>query len=437
MIKAHTKTGLNRKELHQMNKAHVRFTHKIIMLLLILFIICGLPFAAFSMISERIPATICMRENEYKTIDFNLPITANMEISSPVTAKSVKSVNFHEPVSFVSDTPGEYSINIKILGLFNVKTLTVNVLSKSTLIPCGFPVGIYLKTDGILVVNPTSFTNQSGSLVSPCEGLVKPGDYIKSVNGNAVDSKSAFMAMIASCTGEPVILEISRDDSECYVEVLPQKDVEGAYKIGLWVKDDSQGIGTLTYISSDGSFGALGHAISDSDVGEILKIKSGILYNARILSIAKGERGKPGEFIGSINYNESNRIGTILRNKPDGIYGVINDISAVTENYDLTPLEIGFKEDIEKGEAVIQTYLSGKPDTYSIKITEINSDESGNKNITFVVTDPKLISITNGIVQGMSGSPIIQNDRIIGAVTHVFVDDSTCGYGIFIENMLD
>ncbi len=420
-----------------MSKACKRITHKLIYLLFALFVACGLPFAAFSIISERIPTTICMRENEYKTIDFNLPITAHMEISSPAATKSVKSVNFDKPVSFVSDTPGEYSINVKILGLFNVKTLTVNVLSKSTLIPCGFPVGIYLKTDGVLVVNPTSFTDENGQNISPCSGLVKAGDYITSINRTPIDSKSAFMSTVASCDGSPLVLGIRRNGNENYVEVTPQKDISGSYKIGIWVKDDSQGIGTLTYIASDGTFGALGHAISDSDTGDILQVKSGILYNAKIISISKGQRGKPGEFIGSINYNESNRIGVITKNKSDGIYGIIDDIDGISENYGLKPVEIGFKEDIKKGDAVIQTYISGHPGTYDIKITDINLDEAGNKNITFTVTDPELLSITNGIVQGMSGSPIIQDNRIIGAVTHVFVDDSTCGYGIFIENMLD
>lgn len=420
-----------------MSMPHSKLTHKIIKLMLVLSAVCIIPFAAVSIISSKIPSNICMRENEYKTIDFNIPIVAHMEISSPAAGTSVQSVNFDRPVSFVSNTPGEYSINVKILGLFNVKTVTVNVLSKSTLIPCGFPVGIYLKTDGILVVNTSSFTRYDGETVSPCGNLLKQGDYIISINGKNVDSKSAFMNEIAGCGGSTIVLGIRRDNNEIFTEVTPEKDAEGAYKIGVWVKDDSQGIGTLTYISSDGSFGALGHAISDTDVGALLQAKSGMLYNAKILSISKGQRGKPGEFIGSINYNESNRIGTITSNKSDGIYGIIDNVSEISKTYGLEQTDIGFKEEVHKGNAVIQTYLSGELHRYDIKITGINIDDPDNKNITFTVTDSELMSITNGIVQGMSGSPILQDGRIIGAVTHVFVDDSSCGYGIFIENMLD
>lgn len=169
----------------------------------------------------------------------------------------------------------------------------------------------------------------------------------------------------------------------------------------------------------------------------MLAIRSGALYNARILSIAKGQRGKPGEFIGSINYNESNRIGNITDNRNNGIYGFIDSSDTLISQYGLKQMDISFKEDIEKGEAFIQTFVSGRCELYRISIDDISYNDSSNRNITFSVTDKNLLDITNGIVQGMSGSPIIQNDRIIGAVTHVFVDDSTCGYGIFIENMLN
>lgn len=422
--------------------------------------ICAAVFTVSVAVSQKLPATICLRENESKTIDFDIPITANMEIIQSSSVKSVKAVNFHEPVSFIAGDAGEYHINVKFLGLFNIKTVQVNVMSKSSLIPCGFPVGIYLRTDGILVAGTTEFTDINGQTVMPCSDLVKTGDYIVSVNDSPITTKSEFMSCVNSCGGSPLILGIRRSTGTqnnsgtqssassghhssdasygiVYVSVTPVRDARGDYKTGIWVKDDSQGIGTLTYIASDNSFGALGHPISDTDSGCMLSIKNGALYNARILSIAKGQRGKPGEFIGSINYNESNRIGTVTENKTNGIYGFIDNPDSLTELYGLKQMDIGFKEDIKKGEAYIQTFVSGRCGLYRINIDDLSYNDEGNRNITFSVTDKNLLAITNGIVQGMSGSPIIQNDRIIGAVTHVFVDDSTCGYGIFIENMLN
>lgn len=435
--------------MHNSSSRLHRSRHLLYKVLFILTAAISVYAAAFTLsasVSDRLPATICLRENESKTIDFDIPMTASMEIMqsssvSNVSVRNVRAVNFHEPVSFIAGEAGEYHINVKLMGLFNIKTVHVNVLSKSSLIPCGFPVGIYLKTDGVLIAGTTEFTDINGQTVMPCAGLVKTGDYIVSVNDSAITSKSEFMSCVNLCNGSPLVLGIRRSSpagtDTVYVQITPQKDTKGEYKTGIWVKDDSQGIGTLTYIAPDSSFGALGHPISDTDSGCMLAIRSGALYNARILSIAKGQRGKPGEFIGSINYNESNRIGNITDNRNNGIYGFIDSSDTLISQYGLKQMDISFKEDIEKGEAFIQTFVSGRCELYRISIDDISYNDSSNRNITFSVTDKNLLDITNGIVQGMSGSPIIQNDRIIGAVTHVFVDDSTCGYGIFIENMLN
>lgn len=394
--------------------------------------VCVVPYVTCRMLTSRIPDQICIREKECKSINFHVPIKFDMETSGQI----IQSVNFSNPISFTANEPGEYKVNMKLFGLFDVKTFTVNVLSKTSIIPCGFPVGIYLKTDGVLIVDTSEFVNIDGQNVNPCKDILYPGDYILSVNGEPLTSKTMFMNKVETCDGNTLNIVVRRDGNDFELAITPMKDVMGNYKTGLWIKDDSQGIGTLTYITDEGDFGALGHGISDSDIGEILKTNAGILYKAKILSISKGKKGHPGEFVGSINYSESNRIGNIYKNEGNGVYGRIDNVSQLKDEYGLQTKEIHFKEDVHKGKAIIQSCVTGSIEQYEIEITDVSIDDKDNKNITFAVTDKRLLNITNGIVQGMSGSPILQDDYVIGAVTHVFVDDSKSGYGIFIENML-
>jgi stage IV sporulation protein B len=380
----------------------------------------------------RLPDSISMNENESKSINFNIPLRLDLETAG----KTTKSVNFSEPVSFTANQAGEYRVSMKLFGVFGVKTMTVNVTNCQTIIPCGFPVGIYLRTSGVLVVDTTSFISEEQVQVNPCQDSIRPGDYITSVNGTAIQSKSEFMSMVEECDGKGLSITLTRDGTQHHTVVFPVKDVKGSYKTGLWIKDDAQGIGTLTYMTTDGQFAALGHGISDTDTGTMLDISSGTLYYAKILSIMKGAKGQPGELAGSINYGDGSRIGTISANLSKGIYGSVTDVSALCDEFGLCEMKTAFREDVKKGTAYIQSGVSGKLEQYEISIKEVLPDDRDNKNIVFTVTDKRLLDITNGIVQGMSGSPIIQNDCVIGAVTHVFVDDSTSGYGIFIESML-
>lgn len=214
--------------------------------------------------------------------------------------------------------------------------------------------------------------------------------------------------------------------------MTPVRTDEGDYKVGIWVKDDAQGIGTLTYIDSDNNFAALGHGISANQSQQTLSINSGSLYNTRIVSIVKGQKGTPGEFIGTIDYKGVNRIGNIEKNSVCGVFGSMT--KDMVNEYGITPVKVGFSQEVHKGKAYIRMYADGGFKDYEIKITGLSY--SSDKNITLKVVSDELIDKTNGVVQGMSGCPIIQDDKIVGAVTHVFIDDPSCGYGIFIENML-
>ena len=210
---------------------------------------------------------------------------------------------------------------------------------------------------------------------------------------------------------------------------------DGTGKLGIWVRSDTQGIGTMTYLDLNGRFGALGHGISDSDTGELVEISDGNLYDTRIVGIEKGSTGNPGVMSGVIYYGPGTMMGEITANTDQGIFGQVNQRlkSQITSE----PIEIGFHQEVKKGKAYIRSGVSGEIKDYEIEI--MKGDESNiqdNKSLVLQVTDPELLSLTGGIVQGMSGSPIIQNGKLIGAVTHVFVQDSAKGYGIFIEKML-
>ena len=202
------------------------------------------------------------------------------------------------------------------------------------------------------------------------------------------------------------------------------------------VRDDTQGIGTMTYIDMNGNFGALGHGISDSDTGGVVQIEDGALYETSILGIEKGTFGKPGVMSGVIYYGPGSVLGTIHSNTEEGIFGTVNERFKQTAKADAIP--IGYRQDVKKGTAYIRSDVSGIVKDYEIEIQKVDyTTAHKNKGMVIKVTDPELLAITGGIVQGMSGSPIIQDGKLIGAVTHVFIQDSTRGYGIFIENMLE
>lgn len=413
-----------------MTKVSVKTKYRLFFFLLLCVSVTLISVFSVNYIDKKIPNKINIFKNEVKTIDFNLPLTG--EISS----NSVTSINFNNPISFHAGDIGEYSLNVKLFGLFNFKTVTINVVEEQQLIPCGFPIGIYMKTEGLLVVNTGNVIDSDGISVCPAEGKLKAGDYITTINGEKVLTKNDLIADINKVGDQNIILGLIRNNESIEVRLLPVKDASGEYKIGTWIRDDAQGIGTLTYIDANSNFGALGHGISDVDVGQLLKLNGGILYNAKVVSIIKGKAGAPGEFVGTIDYNAKNQIGIITSNTSSGIFGTIS--TQIIDEYKLEPMDIGYKYEVHKGSAKIRSYVENSMKDYEIDILESDPASNGEgKNITFKVIDPELLQITNGIVQGMSGSPIIQDNKIIGAVTHVFVDDSTMGYGIFVENMLN
>lgn len=336
----------------------------------------------------------------------------------------------------------EYTLEYKLFNVFSIKKTKVNVVPEEYLIPCGNTVGIYLKTDGVMVIDIGNVKGYDGVVKSPCADILYPGDYILSINGTKVYSKKELSKVLSDCcekNGGEVLLEVRRDKEIVMLRAEAKMDEHKEYKLGVWVRDDCQGLGTLTYIDGDGNFGALGHKVSDTDTGRLVEAEGGTLYSAKIWSIRKGSIGTPGEVVGSINYGDDNKLGRIEDNENIGIYGSIApDFIMDNSSSKSCAVPICHKQDVQRGNAYLRSDINGEVRDYLIEITSTDMSKGNtNKGITFKVLDEELIELTGGIVQGMSGSPILQNGKIVGAVTHVFVNDPTKGYGIFIDVMLE
>ena len=313
----------------------------------------------------------------------------------------------------VSDR-GSYRISCSLLGILPIKEVQVQTMEEKSVAVCGVPVGLYMETEGVLVVDTGEILQKDGISCRPAANIAKAGDYILEVNGTPISGKKELIQQIHDSKGEAMELLVNRGGEKIPLSLTPVLAEDDRYKLGIWVRDNTQGIGTMTYVDTEGKFGALGHGISDTDTGELLDIEDGELYLAQIMSIVKGVKGTPGELSGYIEYQKDRKIGTIEKNT-----------------------EIGYKQEVQEGRAELLTCVEGEVKSYEIQITDIYRERADtNKAFVLRVTDPELLAATGGIVQGMSGSPILQNGKLVGAVTHVFVQDSTKGYGIFIENML-
>lgn len=302
-------------------------------------------------------------------------------------------------------------------------------------IPVGKTVGIYVNTNGILVIDTGEVTDMNGQTHTPAKNKLMPGDYITKLNGEEVRSKKQLISDITECNGDTLVFSVERNGQHADVSVKPVETDMNIYKVGIWVRDDLQGLGTITYV--DGTkFGALGHSINDADTGEMLDVSGGQLYEADIFGVEKGKVGNPGVIEGVIAYDTENVVGDIHKNSIYGIFGRITDDFSDCLSTEAA-MEIADPDEVKKGSAYIQSYVSGQKEIYDIEIVNIHHNEYGDAEMEICVTDQNLIEQTGGIIQGMSGSPIIQDGKMVGAVTHVFVDDPTRGYGIFVEEMLD
>lgn len=294
----------------------------------------------------------------------------------------------------------------------------------------GEPFGIKMFSDGLIVVKIESFETEKGSCCPAEDAGINVNDIIYSANNILLKSSTNLKEIIATSNGEKINLKIKRDEKYLNIELTPQMSTDGDYKAGLWVKDSAAGIGTITFYNDKyTSFCGLGHGICDTETGALIPISYGEVDEASISSVTKSSCGNVGTLNG---YFTDNVIGDAVENNQTGIYGI-----SKSTNYQKNIIPLAKPEEVVKGKAYIYTTTQGsKAEKYEIEITKIDMNDE-TVNMIIKITDERLLDITGGIVQGMSGSPIVQNDKLVGAVTHVLVDDVAYGYGIFAQTMYE
>lgn len=399
--------------------------------LFVLFLVvdlCAMGYLAYRYMESSVPDNLYAFVGE--TEDISLPFGCGTE----ETREVLQVTNRESGFSMVSEETGRYQVPVKLFGVVPVKNVDVRVIQKMKVAPSGQPIGIYVETNGLLVLDAAEVQGKDGLTYAPAENILKTGDYILKWNHAAVPTIARLNQAIQKSGTKKVPVTIRRGDEEMEVALRPILATDRTYKIGTWVREDTQGIGTLTYVTEDGRFGTLGHGITDADTGMLLNLHGGELYQTKILGITKGVSGEPGELQGYINMVAGSEIGEIDRNTAIGVFGKMQETSLDAYGGEFFP--IGMKQEIREGKAQIYINLDGAARNYQIRIEKVDMNCTNNKCMVIRITDHRLLSLTGGIVQGMSGSPIMQNGKIIGAVTHVLVDDPTKGYGVFIENML-
>lgn len=401
--------------------------------------------AAYTIIMLNIPGEMVLIEGEeyfYKINSiFPISIKADTEGILKLNGRQIEAsgnnIGISRPVLFSSDKGGSVRLNLKFFGLLPAKTVQVDIVSNRQVTACGNTIGVRLNLDGILVIGISDVENISGQKMIPVKNSgIKPGYIITKVNGKTMDSISELVDEIDSTKGGPLKISYKYDNDTGEATIYPVLSSDDKkYHIGLWVRDSTAGIGTLTfYDTSTRIFGALGHGITDIDTGTLMSVDSGEILESSILGIKMGKSGEPGELKGI--FTEGTRLGEIKLNSEIGIYGKLDSRAAGRISGKVYP--VGVRADIQEGSASILSNIDGKKiEEYSIDIQKVSRQNlNGSKGMIIKITDKRLLDATGGIVQGMSGSPIIQNNKIIGAVTHVLVNDPTRGYGIFIEAML-
>lgn len=376
-----------------------------------------------------IPNSIILFENEEFSIDTIAGITIK-ENSSTIEASS-------ELVESYSKERTSKTYNVSLLGV-NLKTITTNTIPQTKVIPLGTLGGLKLYTEGVLVVGMSEIKGEDNKIYKPYEEAgIEQGDSILEINNTEVSTTEELIQCVSKCKGEKIDVTYIKNGQVLETQITPVKTDSNTYKIGLWVRDAEAGIGTITfYESASNTFGALGHGIQDIDTQNLVEIASGELVTAEVIDIEKGEKELPGKIEGTIE--DSTKIGEITQNTNFGIYGTITDKSQINLS-NAQEVEVASRNEIKTGKATLICTLDNETrKEYEIEIKKIyTNNNENNKSMVVEITDKELLEKTGGIIQGMSGSPIIQNGKLIGALTHVFVSDPTKGYALFADTMIE
>lgn len=335
------------------------------------------------------------------------------------------------------ETAGTFELNLNLFGTIPVKEIDVNVIPKTKVVPMGNLIGAKLYTSGVLVVGMSEIQGDDQQKHKPYEGSgIEEGDMIVEMDSKKIANTDELVETVNSSKGKAIQIKYVRNDEIITTGIQPIKSEDNEYKLGLWVRDAAAGVGTLTfYEPSTGKFAALGHGIVDVDTGDIINIANGELVTSNLVAIKKGEKGTPGEIKGSIDSGVT--IGNISKNTNFGVFGLVSNKNNLNLN-GTKEYEVALRSEIQTGEAEIICELeNGKKERYKIEISKIyTSNNYDNKSMMIKITDERLLQKTGGIIQGMSGSPIIQNGKFVGAITNVLVSDPTTGYAIFGDLMV-
>ncbi len=347
--------------------------------------------------------------------------------AEPAMGREVDAVSLHT-------ASADYDADVLLFDTIPIKTVHVSVTEPLTLIPCGTPFGIKMFTNGVVVVGMADIDSTDGKVNPAAQAGLKMGDIITKINGTPVYENDAVSQAIQDSGGQPLEFTVNRSGEELQLTLTPAvSSQDGSYKGGVWVRDSTAGIGTVTfYDPQTGLFGGLGHGICDIDTNNLMPMKDGEIVPVTISGVTKGQKGAAGELRGYFSGSQS--IGNLYVNSDEGVYGQLQASPAQQQ-----ALPVAMKQEVQEGPAqILATVEDGTPRYYDVTIEHVAyKSDSRVKNLVVLVTDEALLEKTGGIVQGMSGSPIIQNGKIAGAVTHVFVNDPTRGYGIFAETMVE
>lgn len=382
-----------------------------------------------------LPSNIIIFEGE----ELNLKTLAgiNVKRANNSNVEIIQASSTLEESDNVYETAGTFELNLNLFGTIPVKEINVNVIPKTKVIPLGNLIGLKLYTSGVLVVGMSEIEGDNNQKYKPyLNSGIEEGDMIVEMNNKKIENTDELVDVVSKSNGQEIQIKYVRNEEVITTSIAPIKNEANEYKLGLWVRDAAAGVGTLTfYEPTTGSFAALGHGIVDVDTGGILNIANGELVTSKLISIQKGEKNNPGEIKGSIDSGVT--IGKIEKNTNFGVFGFVSNRG----NLDLKKskeYDVALRSEIKTGEAEIICELEeGKKETYKIEIEKIyTSNNYDNKSMLIKITDERLLEKTGGIIQGMSGAPIIQNGKFIGAITNVLVSDPTTGYAIFGDLMI-
>lgn len=396
------------------------------MLLLVFFLLI---IYIYTLVISNIPNKLVIFEGE----SINMKTLIGMNIKSKENTIETASTNGNK----ISEQIGKRTLEVSFLNTLKLKDVDINVLPRTTVIPVGNIAGVKLYTSGVLVVGMSEIEGNDSKKYKPYENTgIKEGDTIIKIDDKQISTTEDLIKTVNMSNGQDIKVKFIHQEETKECSMTPVKTNKSEYKLGLWVRDSAAGVGTVTfYEPASKTFGALGHGITDIDTNELINISSGEFITTRILNITKGEVGEPGKIQGTVE-NQQN-IGTISKNSRFGIYGKVNNLASL--NIDKSKeVEVALRDEIKTGKATILCSLDNQqPKEYEIEIEKIYKENNyDNKSMQIKVTDQRLIDKTGGIIQGMSGAPILQNGKFIGAVTHVLVNNPKEGYAVFGDMML-